>query len=167
MKAIELLNDSLYLKLFLKTTTPIADILWAYQLFFQLIENTINIKSESEFWGECCKFFNSESSGQLGKLISFILGELINNSIKNMVFTEENIYKVYKMCEGKQNRINPSYYSKICGTTGLVVFLIRDALEYCGIIVDKRTPIARLKRFYSFGIDKCNQNLNKVLSFIK
>jgi hypothetical protein len=93
------------------------------------------------------------------------IGDLINNVIKNFVFTEENIYKVYKICEGKEKKINPSGYSKICGTTGLIIFVIRDALEFAGIIIDKRTLPACLKRLYTSCLDKANETLNNLKSF--
>ena len=39
----------------------------------------------------------------------------------------------------------PNYFSKICGTTGLLVFGIKDALEYCGVIKnDKKTQPSRI-----------------------
>ncbi len=34
--------------------------------------------------------------------------------------------------------LSPAYFSKTCGTTGLLIFLIRDVLEHCGIIQDKK-----------------------------
>jgi hypothetical protein len=84
--------------------------------------------------------------------------------IKNFVFTEENIYKIFKLCEGKEKKINPSVYSKLCGTTGLIIFVIRDALEYTGIIIDKRTLPARLNKFYSFGLEIANESITKIKS---
>jgi hypothetical protein len=31
------------------------------------------------------------------------------------------------------NKINPNNFSKICGTTGLFVFFIKDAIDYIGL----------------------------------
>jgi hypothetical protein len=35
------------------------------------------------------------------------------------------------------NKIYPAYYSKICGTTGLFVFFIKDVLDFLGFSNDK------------------------------
>jgi len=36
-------------------------------------------------------------------------------------------------------KINPNHYSKICPITGLIVFSIKEYLEYYGIIVSTKT----------------------------
>ena len=41
--------------------------------------------------------------------------------------------------------IFPTTFSKISGTTGLLFFLIKDALEYCGVLInDKKTQPSRI-----------------------
>lgn len=40
---------------------------------------------------------------------------------------------------GHIQKITPAYFSKICGTTGLFVFFIKDILDYFGISNDKKT----------------------------
>ena len=46
---------------------------------------------------------------------------------------------------GLKKKINPNYFSKICGTSGLLIFLLKDALEYCGVIInEKKTQPARI-----------------------
>ena len=42
------------------------------------------------------------------------------------------------LCEGKTNKLTPVYYSKLCPTTGLFVFVVKNALEYIGILEDKK-----------------------------
>ena len=44
------------------------------------------------------------------------------------------------VCEGKTNKLTPVYYSKLCPTTGLFVFLVKEALEYIGVLQDKTQP---------------------------
>jgi hypothetical protein len=56
----------------------------------------------------------------------------------------------------------PSFYSKICSTTGIVIFLIKDTLEYIGLVsTDKKTaPGAnKLNKLYSAIIE---QSKNKI-----
>ena len=69
-----------------------------------------------------------------------------------------------------KNKIVPNYFSKICGTTGLLVFIVKDALEYCGVIInDKKTQPARILDnllYYKNSIDSLAQFIDK-LSAIK
>lgn len=58
------------------------------------------------------------------------------------------------MVEKHLSKIAPAYFSKICATTGLFIFLIKDALEYCGIIYqDKKTPIGRVYQNLNFAVE--------------
>ena len=56
-----------------------------------------------------------------------------------------------------KNKIIPNYFSRICGTTGLLVFIVKDALEYCGVIInDKKTQPSRIidnLLYYKITID--------------
>ena len=69
-----------------------------------------------------------------------------------------------------KKKINPNYFSKICGTTGLLIFLIKDTLEYCGVIInDKKTQPARILDnllYYKNTIDTLAQYID-YLSGIK
>ena len=68
------------------------------------------------------------------------------------------------MIKSYKDTIYPSYYSKICGTTGLIVFILKDALEYCGVLVnEKRTPI---KRIYE-NLIKEKEKINKLNDMLK
>jgi hypothetical protein len=49
----------------------------------------------------------------------------------------ENSYKIVKIIGSNLNKMNPNYFSKICGTTGLIVFFIKDALDFIGITFEK------------------------------
>lgn len=59
--------------------------------------------------------------------------------IKNFNLSPKNYYEVYKLLGKSAHKINPNYYSKLCGTTGLVVFYVKDALEYMGLLEEKKT----------------------------
>ena len=136
IKAIELLNNELYDKIFKKSTLEdnLKEILIIYRILFYLLsENEIaEIKDENLFWNKMREYLLNKSEGKIGTFIS--------NSVKNFNFNNKTIYLINKLVKDIKNKIIPSYYTKICGTTGLVVFLIKDALEYCGIIYsDKKT----------------------------
>ena len=56
-----------------------------------------------------------------------------------------------------KKKILPNFYSKICSTTGLLIFIIKEALEYCGVIQnEKKTQPSRILDnllFYKNTID--------------
>ena len=93
------------------------------------------------------------------------------NEIINFDFSYKNIYEIKKLINGQEDKIKPSFYSRICGTTGLFVFLIKDILEYIGILqnFNKNVPSIMLNylkyigelqnkiEFYINNIKKINQ----------
>ena len=91
----------------------------------------------------------------------FYKGDIINNSIKDFDFTENNIYKISRIVSNKEKHITPNYYSKTCKTTGLLIFILKDALEYIGILSDKKTHPSLLYRlyklFYKNSKEKCEK----------
>ena len=61
------------------------------------------------------------------------------------------------------DKLKPKYFGNICGTTGLFVFLIKDCLEYCGAVEDKKTQGSRIKANYLYQktlFDKLNKNIS-------
>lgn len=95
------------------------------------------INDDKEFWREISNYFITEAKNKLG---DFIL-----NLSEDFVFDEENVFKMRKMVNRFKMKINALYFSKICGTTGLIIFILKDALEYCGILINERkTPIKRI-----------------------
>jgi hypothetical protein len=72
-KAVDLLNENLYNKLFTDQTVPKSDILLVYQLYFQIIKHPI-IKFMDDpliFWKETCKYFLNEAQGRTGNYLYF------------------------------------------------------------------------------------------------
>ena len=140
-KAVELLNNPLYSKLFKKTTLDknADEICKVYRTLFTLLGEyqIANIPEDEYFWIKCTEYLNNKSEGKIG---SFIL-----NQFKNINFDKKKIVLINKFMIGMRKKINPNYFPKICGTTGLLIFLIKDALEYCGVIInDKKTQPARI-----------------------
>ena len=54
-------------------------------------------------------------------------------------------------------KINPNYYSNICGTTGLLMFYVKDILEYAGVIIDKKVYPNKVFNAYTFCYNICDQ----------
>ena len=44
-----------------------------------------------------------------------------------------NLYQIYNLVRGNWNKIIPNYFSSVYGTTRLVVFIIKDILEFLGL----------------------------------
>jgi len=147
----------MYYKLFTEeSTVPSDDIILTYRIFFQLLNKPeiSEIKDKIEFWQMTCNFLVKENETKMGTVIQ--------NLVKNIDFSNENIYKISKMIGNNVSKINPNYFSKLCGTTGLFIFFIKDALEYAGIIVDKKTSVNRLFRNYNYSNDVLQVKLDKL-----
>ena len=64
----------------------------------------------------------------------------------------------------------PSYYSKICSTTGIVIFLIKDTLEYIGLMsTDKKsTPVAnKLNKLFNAILEQSNIRIDYLKELTK
>lgn len=131
-KAISLLNESVINKLFTEAKVPSNDILLIYAIYFQLINHPLAIEVDMKkiFWKKCCQYFIVQSNGKTGDLLQRTMSD-------NLEITSENMYKLMQLVDGNLNKMTPSYFSKICGTTGLIVFFIQDVLEHLGIATDK------------------------------
>ena len=140
-KAVELLNNELYSKLFKK---PLLDknpdeICKVYRVLFTLLGEyeLANISDDGLFWIKCTEYMIKNSNGKIG---TFIL-----EKCKGITFEHKKIFLLNKLLVGMKKKIIPNYFSKICGTTGLLIFLIKDILEYCGVIVnEKKTQPSRI-----------------------
>jgi hypothetical protein len=147
----------MYYKLFTEEgAIPSDDIILTYKIFFQLLNHTeiSEIKDKNEFWQKTCSFLVKENETKMGTVIQ--------NLVKNIDFSNENIYKISKMIGNNVSKINPNYFSKLCGTTGLFIFFIKDALEYAGIIVDKKTSTNRLFKNYTYSNEILQSKLDRL-----
>ena len=157
VRAIDLLNENLYNKIFTEGNLPSSDILLTYKILFQLLKKQefLALKDDKvKFWKKVCDFFVKEGNGKTGALI--------NSLIKDIDFSDENIYKLIKLAGNDVSKITPTYFSKFCGTTGLIIFLIKDAFEYAGIVIDKKTLPKRLFKNYNYALQVINVKLEKM-----
>ena len=114
-------------------TSEQENIIIIYRIFFQLIKQSeiSNIKNNKEFWIKCCNYINENGKDKTG--------DFFKDSSNNFDFSAENIFKIKKMIEGNENKITiQNYYSSFCGTTALVAFLIRDVLEFIGVLKNEK-----------------------------
>ena len=137
VKSLDLLDDSSYNTIFtLKNLEPPLDqIIFIYRVFFQLIveEKLIDIENDKKFWEKTRNFILERNNNQTGTFI--------RNYISEFDFTCKNIYKLKILISGKERRLRPSIYENINETTGLISFIVKDSLEYCGLIPNKKRII--------------------------
>lgn len=134
-KALELLNEMLLNKLFQEDNVPEDDIIFIYKLFLQLINSPITFEiklTQKEFWDKFRGYINQEGNGKTGDFLSKLIKD------KKIDISGNNLYKVYNLIHKDLFKIVPSHYSKLCGTTGLFVFLIKDILDFIGFSNDKK-----------------------------
>ena len=163
VKAIEMLNNEAYVKIFKikELTPPLNEILLIYRIFFQLLKsnNIYNIKDDKLFWIEVCEYILNNNNDKTG--------EFFKESINNFDFSPKNIYEIKKIINGNLEKIKPNIYSRICGTTGLLIFLIKDTLEYIGIIHSLKKNIPSIMLKYLEYIEKIQNKIEKYISIIK
>jgi len=154
-KALDLLNQDKYKEIFKNDKIPNDDIILPYKIFFTLLNKKEGkIEDNAEFWKECSKFMLSEAK----------TGELVTNYIKSFEFSNEILYRLSRICSSKEKKLTPNFYSKVCSTTGIIIFLIKDVIEYIGIVQDKKsmpTP-NRLYRYYKAVCEQGNNRIEKL-----
>ena len=99
-----------------------------FNIYFQLINHPLknDIYDKKLFWMKCCDYFIVTHKGKIGDLLR-------RNIDNDLMLTYENAYKIIHLIGEHIAKITPAYFSKLCGTTGLFMFLIKDVLDYFGI----------------------------------
>ena len=159
IKSIELLNDKTYSKIFSQKilNPPLNKIILIYRIFFQLLNNNdiCKINNDKLFWFKASKYILKHSNGKIG--------EFMIESINKFDFSVKNRYQMKKIIIGNEDKITTKEFSKYCETTGLVIFLIKDALEYYGILQNSKTNIPCILLKY---LEYIREILNKLESYI-
>lgn len=116
-------------------------------------DSIVFIQDDELFWNKSCRYLQLNGKEKLGSFIS--------DSIQLFCFDDRNVLRLKQLVENVKAKITPSYYSKICGGTGLLVFLLKDALEYCGVLYsEKKTPLNRIYNNLLYE-KKVMEHLNK------
>ena len=160
-KSMELLNESIMSKVFQAETIPRNEILFIYQVFFQLINNPIKnlYDNKKEFWDKCRTFFIIESNGKIGDFLkNFIINEKIDIS-------EDNLYRLYKLVNNKLYIIAPSYFNKVCSTTALITFFLKDILNFLGISMEKEDIKQNGYKTYSNIMNSIDNKINIIIKY--
>ena len=165
LKSIEILNNIFHISIF-KTEElkpPLDNIIFVYRLFIQLInkEEITQIKDDKIFWSQTRNYFLENSNSKVGSFIKEYTSEFD--------FTSENIYKLKKLTSGKEDKLKITNYENICQTTGLIAFIIKDALEYCGVIYnEKKTMPGIIIGYLEYILEKlkeCKEYIDLLKSY--
>ena len=159
-KAIKLLNEPSLNHLFYEDTPADNGRLIIYRIFFQLINHPykyIPKDKKEEFWKKCKNYFSNEIKGKTGELLQKTLDD------KMIDIEGDNLYKLYKLVENDLDKVYPTYYSKICGTTGLFCFFIKDILDFVGISNDEKIN-SKASWTYTKIIDSLEFKINHIKS---
>ena len=155
-RALQLLNEPSVNNFFFQNISVDDNRLIIYRIFFQLIKHpysNIEKDNKEEFWEKCQYYFSHETNGKVGVLLQKILDE------KLIYIDGNNLYKIYKLVYKDLDKIYPQYFSKLCGTTGLITFFIKDILDFVGISNDEKIQINAYWT-YSNIIDNLNNKIN-------
>ena len=159
VKALELLNNDLYNYIFKKEKleSPYDEIIIVYRIFFQLIndEDICNIQNDKIFWEKTRKYILEKNKGKTGKFIKDYVSEFD--------FTNQNIYKLKKLVYGNEYKLKPLYYEEINKTTGLIVFVLKDSLEYCGIFQNNKKTMPSIVLQY---LEYISDNIKTLKNYI-
>jgi len=159
--SIKLLNENIMNKFFQEPKPPRDDILFIFEVFFQLINKPIKDAyiNKKAFWEKCCSYFLNEGNGKIG--------DMLNNIVKDnkIDVSEDNLYKVYILVKDKLDIIVPSHFNKICSTTPLITFYIKDILNFLGISTDEDDIKQNGYWTYTFIINAIEKKINKIKNF--
>ena len=140
LNAVMSLDKEMFSKLFRQKVLDIklSDIYIAYRVLFVFMgePKIAEIIDDNEFWLKCIEYLNEKGKDKIG---SFIF-----EKSKNFDFSHKSIYLLNKLLVGIKPKMVPGTFSKCSGTTGLLFFIIKDALEFSGILVSNKTPKNRI-----------------------
>lgn len=153
----------MYLKIFEEKKFPHRDILLAYRLLFQLLnypDMNSNLKDDHEFWRRLVMYMKAECQTNLGGFILSLINQLD--------FSPENVFVLSQMVGDDSHKISPPYCSKLCSTTGFIIFFIKDALVYAGVIHDLKSPAnpSRLYKNYMYVFNKLQAQVERIKGII-
>jgi hypothetical protein len=143
---LRILNKSSYLDIFkgLPEYFKNQKILTIYQLLFCLTKSYLGneeqllpcllkeVEQKEHFISFILEIIPKKSSALGG------LGEFLKSLVKICEFSEDNILKLKEILDFYEiQTIEPGEVAKLCKTTGIVSFFVKDALTFCGLDTQK------------------------------
>ena len=146
---MELLQDQRYSKVFTEVSlSPKDEVVLIYKIYFQLTYpkeagHLIKKGNKSDFWNFVHHHFIDNNDK---------IGNCVKEDLKKCDFSMENLYIINRLLTD-QSKFTPNYYTKLCGTSGLFVFFLKDILEWAGIICEKKANPYKAISLYDYSID--------------
>jgi hypothetical protein len=138
---------------------PQQDIFWVYHCYFELFNSDLikMVHDEMELWIIMRNFLIQKSNNEK-------LGDMCKKSIQMMDFSFEKTYKIKDSIIKNiiKEKLNPDYYSNICTTTKLFCILIKEVLEYMGVINGMKTMPERIYKNNIYILDILQFKLDKL-----
>lgn len=140
--------------------TPKNEVVFYFRLLFQLL-NFPDIHQNldnAEYWRRAIGYLLAESKGKVG--------DFLKNIMTSIDFSDKNVFFISQMIE-KCKKFDSLSVMKSCGeTTSYVVMYLKDAFEYSGIFVDRKTLPQRIYKNHKYRIERCKVLLEKLNQFI-
>ena len=155
-----MLNENSYSKLFNELNLiPKDEVILVYKIYFQLLRpeessKIIEKNNKLEIWRYIHHVFIVENNGKVGTVIQ--------EDLKKFNYNVETAFKTNKLIGDNLNKLSPTYYTRLCGTTGLFLFILKDILEWTGIIIDKKCNAKRAFELSKYGCDYYSNIINKI-----
>jgi hypothetical protein len=141
-KAREMLTETNNLKLFFDNVDlPKEDVIFVFKLYLKLVnpvgfDDLIRANNSGDLWRYILNYFRERNGGKVGITIE--------EDSSKLDLSPENCFKVLKLLGNFTSKLTANHFTKICGTTGLFIFVLKDILEYAGIIMEKKSSPPRL-----------------------
>ena len=88
-------------------------------------------EDDEDAWGTCKEFL----MGNAGNL-----SEKMNEKFDRFDFSDENIDLLEKLAEGNRHKIDPAYFNQFNAMASFLMFALKDAAEFAGLVPEKRSP---------------------------
>ena len=164
MKTIDKLNDEKLYSYFESKEVPNKDILLIYRLFLQFTnkdKNEMKNKNDNELWQLIKDKIYSNKKDKLA--------EHVKELTKDLDLSDQNIKLVDDMTKNCKEKLSPKNFNNNL-TTSAFSMLIKELLEYSGIITGKKTPLQMEYKKLEYNLksykDK-EEKLNKMKDALK
>ena len=94
------------------------------------------------------------------------VGDLFKSMTKNFDFSNDNIFQIKNIIKGNEEKLKLKYFSKICVTTGLIIFLVKDILEYLELNGSNKSNTTLILANLEF-IEKTRSKISSYLETLK
>ena len=107
-----------------------GDVVWCFRLLFQMAGEKLP-ETDEEAWEACKQLLLSTDRS---------LSEKMNEKFNRFEFSDENIDLLEKLAEGNRHKIDPAYFNQFNAMASFLMFALKDAAEFAGLVPEKRTP---------------------------